>query len=86
MATPNTPGTNPIVPTASLNTTVPAVDQTAIDAAHGMHVIPEVHPHLVTDASLKILPHGEQVAADVMSDGYQELGKLDAHGNPAPKY
>ena len=74
-------GTRPITPTASLNISVPAVDQTAIDAAHGMHVQPNIpSAAALYPADMKLGDAAAALGNQVMADGTAEAPHYNQFG------
>jgi hypothetical protein len=75
---------NPVVPAATsyLKGNIPAEAATAINAAHGMHVQPNVPPAAVLISSDSHLTDAAAALGNqVMADGTAEAPHLDAHGN-----
>ncbi len=74
-------GVRPITPTATVNISVPAVDQTAIDAAHGMHVQPNIPSAAVLISSDSHLTDAAGVLGNqVLADGNAEAPHLNQFG------
>jgi hypothetical protein len=82
-------GTNPVnAPATSYLKNIPAVDATAIANQHGSHVPTDTNPvdPAIFTSDQKLGDGAAALGDKVVQDGFAELGKVDAHGSPAPKF